>query len=441
MVIVEAGRLMGIQGFADDPLAPAFAKDLLQIQSEADVDTVNELVDSYISDPRSLILAVVQAGNDIANQPVVRKCKKFDAGGERTIGVITKPDLINRGAEARIASLARNEDTTRLKLEFFLLKNLSPEESRNASSNAREHIEREFFEKSPWKEQDLDRSRLGSLNLTRFLQTLLDHHVERELPKVREELRRLEKKTLARIEELGEARSTIAQMRMYLSRLAMRLDHTCSSALQGDYSDHRFFSDSYQFATQVPETRLRAVIHLLDTRFSDGMRTNGKKLKIVDADDHAGSIQDPPDEETMNRRGQILVTEGGMRRWMQQVYTRTRGRELPGDYNHIFLAELYHQQSSRWGSIAEQHVERVHDSVVAFVRSAVEFITDEEHTRLKLTEHIMLTLEAMRSRADHELRLIKARNDGARKAVRVFGVHDRHSTARYCVKKAGTASI
>ncbi|KAK0889505.1 hypothetical protein LTR02_015414 [Friedmanniomyces endolithicus] len=95
-------------------------------QDENDVEIVYALVDGYAANPRTIILAVVQAGNDISNQPIVQKSKKFDKAGERTVGIITKPDLINIGAQGRIALLARNEDTTRLKLGFFIVKNPSP---------------------------------------------------------------------------------------------------------------------------------------------------------------------------------------------------------------------------------------------------------------------------------------------------------------------------
>lgn len=101
-------------------------------------------MDSYLESPRTIILAVVQANNDIANQGIIERSRKFNKGGQRTIGIITKPDLINHGAESRIAALAKNQDTTKLKLGFFLLKNLSPMEllsnpGREQRESAEEH--------------------------------------------------------------------------------------------------------------------------------------------------------------------------------------------------------------------------------------------------------------------------------------------------------------
>ena len=152
-VIAEAGTHLGIRGFGSVQEGPAFVEDVLRIkvfgpiglhltvvdlpglisvgneeQTEEDVQTVHNLVDSYVQNRRTIILAVVQATNDIANQGIIQKSKKFDKPGQRTVGIITKPDLINTGTESRIAALAKNQDTMKLKLGFFLLKNPSPSE-------------------------------------------------------------------------------------------------------------------------------------------------------------------------------------------------------------------------------------------------------------------------------------------------------------------------
>lgn len=146
-VISEVGNNMGVAGFGSAD-GYAFVEDVLRIkisgpigmhlsvvdlpgliavpseeQSDDDMQTVHRMVGSYASKPRTIILAVVQATNDIANQSIIQKSRLFDRIGQRTVGIITKPDLINEGTEKRIAMLARNEDTTKLKLGFFILKN------------------------------------------------------------------------------------------------------------------------------------------------------------------------------------------------------------------------------------------------------------------------------------------------------------------------------
>jgi hypothetical protein len=55
-----------------------------EVQTEDDVATVQRMVDSYIEKPRTIILAVVQASNDIANQSIIKKSKQFGTAGQRT---------------------------------------------------------------------------------------------------------------------------------------------------------------------------------------------------------------------------------------------------------------------------------------------------------------------------------------------------------------------
>ena len=55
---------------------------------------------------------MVAATHDAANQPILRKVRLVDPNGDRTLGVITKPDRLpdGSGSEAKFLELARNED-------------------------------------------------------------------------------------------------------------------------------------------------------------------------------------------------------------------------------------------------------------------------------------------------------------------------------------------
>jgi hypothetical protein len=344
-VIEDAGELMGLRGYGGVEAGPAFGQDVLRIkfcgntglnlaivdlpgiiqvpndeQDDNDVDIVHALVDSYVANPRTIILAVVQAGNDISNQPIIKKSKKFDKDGERTIGVITKPDLINEGAQARIAALSRNEDTTKLKLGFFMVKNPSPTEINDGVDiKAREKKELVYFTSPPWKDAGLDRTRIGVGSLRKSLQELLSQHTERELPKVRDEVRTLLKSTEKSLAGLGEERPTASHMRMFLSRLAMRYHNLTNAALIGDYdsSECEFFNVS-----STESRRLRAFVHSVNTDFSNKMRVQGSTVKIV-----PGLVNDATDlevdlQKVAARQGpikQISMTDARFTQWVKHV--------------------------------------------------------------------------------------------------------------------------
>jgi GTPase SAR1 family protein len=351
-VIADAGALMELRGFEEFTDGPAFSEDVLRIevqgrtgmqltivdlpglisveneeQTELDVATVQKLVEKYISNPRTIILAVIQASNDIANQAIIKRARRVDRQGERTVGIITKPDLINEGTEKRIALLAKNQDTTKLKLGFFILKNPTPSElAKGITAVQREENERAFFESSAWKVHNLDKERVGVLALRNYLQILLDKHIEKELPKVRDEIRHLISTTESSLAGLGDERLSLGHMRLFLSRLAMNFHTLTVSALNGTYheTDSSFFRNRDGSESAM---RLRAAIHRLNTTFSDYMKKNGTKRKIVDSssskkralEDNATDIFNASSEDDEEEEGQILVTAAEMKKWVRKV--------------------------------------------------------------------------------------------------------------------------
>ncbi len=55
--------------------------------------------------PRSVILAVIPANVDIATQEILEMAEELDVKGERTLGVLTKPDLVDKGAEPPVIAI------------------------------------------------------------------------------------------------------------------------------------------------------------------------------------------------------------------------------------------------------------------------------------------------------------------------------------------------
>jgi hypothetical protein len=79
-------------------------------QSTSDVELVQDVIQAYIMEPRSILLAIVSAENDYANQIVLKLARAANKRGNRTLGAITKPDILVAGSksEAIYVSLARN---------------------------------------------------------------------------------------------------------------------------------------------------------------------------------------------------------------------------------------------------------------------------------------------------------------------------------------------
>jgi GTPase SAR1 family protein len=66
------------------------------------ITDINALINDYLKNSRCVILAVVPANVDFHNSQIMADALKVDPETKRTIPVITKPDLIDEGAEGDV---------------------------------------------------------------------------------------------------------------------------------------------------------------------------------------------------------------------------------------------------------------------------------------------------------------------------------------------------
>lgn len=60
---------------------------------------IREMVMKYISKPNAIILAVTSANQDLANSDGLKLAREVDPEGQRTIGVLSKVDLMDEGTD------------------------------------------------------------------------------------------------------------------------------------------------------------------------------------------------------------------------------------------------------------------------------------------------------------------------------------------------------
>jgi dynamin 1-like protein len=104
---------------------------------------IRQLVLEYISNPNSIILAVTAANTDIANSDAIHLAMQVDPSGERTLGVLTKVDLMDKGTNA-LEIL--NGNHVPLKLGYVAVINRSQEDVfSNKSIEAALDAESQYF--------------------------------------------------------------------------------------------------------------------------------------------------------------------------------------------------------------------------------------------------------------------------------------------------------
>lgn len=126
-----------------------------------DMELVRDMVFSYMKNPRSIMLTVVPANVDIATQQIIEMARQVDPDGVRTLGVLTKPDLVDSGAEQKVIDLVTGQDMI-LKHGWILVRNLSQRELSGTKVD-RDAKEAEWGSKKPWNCIPADRFGVESL--------------------------------------------------------------------------------------------------------------------------------------------------------------------------------------------------------------------------------------------------------------------------------------
>ncbi|KAI9698322.1 MAG: hypothetical protein M1820_007484 [Bogoriella megaspora] len=345
-------------------------------QNFADVLLVRQLVRSHMEDPRSIILAVVSAGYDAANQAILSLAKEVDPDSMRTLGVITKPDTLPPpGSESfkNIIRLARNEPGNHhFKHGWHVLKNRSYEE-RNQTASERDAAEKKFFSQESWS-GPVGSSSMGISSLRTRLSKLLHQTIVSSLPDVINEIRKGISETQDALSRLGPSRLTRQEKQAYLATIAQRYQALSQSAVDGTWNDE-FFGDP--LSDPGKDRHLRSVIQNLNQSFADVIAVRGHTSGLTDSTDSPFRIPRPPSP------GPYATLGGPIPKWrihllerIEHLSRNTRGRELPGIPNASTIEQLFREQSSRWKDFAIRHIENVHGAVVKFVEECFQSLTE-----------------------------------------------------------------
>ena len=329
-------------------------------QSASDVELVQDVVRSYMKAPRSVILAVVSAKNDYANQIVLKLARTADINGIRTLGVITKPDTLIAGSEseAMYVSLAKNQDV-QFRLGWHVLKNMDSEQGKWTLAD-RDMQEKGFFAQGIW--EDMSRSILGVENLRSRLSKVLLAQIAAELPSLIDEIEVKSSACRDRLARLGKPRATLAEQQLYLFQLSQSFQSLVKAAVDGTYN-HPFFGD----ARSEPgyQKRIRAVVQNLNQDFADDIAERGHRREITESNDRVRISVEV-----------IFLSRDEYIDHVKDLMKRTRSRELPGTFNPMIVSDLFLEQSAPWDAITRNHVDKVWNAARQFLGHVGAYVAD-----------------------------------------------------------------
>eukprot|EP00177_Eucheuma_denticulatum_P001220 GFKZ01002199.1.p1 GENE.GFKZ01002199.1~~GFKZ01002199.1.p1 ORF type:complete len:531 (+),score=82.76 GFKZ01002199.1:810-2402(+) len=212
---------------------------------------VTQLIQDYVSQDRTIMLVVVPATQDVATIEALEWASRADPQGQRTIGVITKPDLIDDGAENEVAAVLTNKRKP-LKLGYVMVKNRSQREvEENVSTQVSRKNEERFFSDHKIF-STMDKTYFGVDNLVKKLTAVLVSRVYDALPGMREEIVNLLDKAKKELEELGQgAGETAAEANMTLMRIVFEYNNLLTESSAGRYVDKRLWASNLRLCTRV----------------------------------------------------------------------------------------------------------------------------------------------------------------------------------------------
>nr|XP_006116332.1 dynamin-2 isoform X6 [Pelodiscus sinensis] len=145
---------------------------------------IKDMILQFISRESSLILAVTPANMDLANSDALKMAKEVDPQGLRTIGVITKLDLMDEGTDAR--DVLENK-LLPLRRGYIGVVNRSQKDIEGKKDiRAALAAERKFFLSHPAYRHMADR--MGTPHLQKVLNQQLTNHIRETLPSLRSKL-------------------------------------------------------------------------------------------------------------------------------------------------------------------------------------------------------------------------------------------------------------
>lgn len=157
------------------------------------------LITEYIAKPNSLILAVSPANVDLVNSEALKLARFVDPMGKRTIGVLTKLDLMDHGTNAMDILSGR---VYPLKLGFIGVVNRSQQDIQgNKPLSEALKSEAEFFRNHPAYRNTANRC--GTQFLARTLNTTLMAHIRERLPDIKARLNTLMGQTQQELASYG----------------------------------------------------------------------------------------------------------------------------------------------------------------------------------------------------------------------------------------------
>ncbi|KAJ1432693.1 dynamin-2 [Ochromonadaceae sp. CCMP2298] len=155
----------------------------------------------FISNPNAIILAVSAANQDLVNSEGLKLARSVDPEGLRTIGVLTKVDIMDHGTDC---CDVLNNQVIPLRRGYIAVINRSQKDIIDALPIRKALLkEQKYFQSHPKYRSQL--AKCGTGNMARTLNQLLMNHIRDCLPEIKARINKLLYDVTLNVASLGES--------------------------------------------------------------------------------------------------------------------------------------------------------------------------------------------------------------------------------------------
>jgi interferon-induced GTP-binding protein Mx1 len=175
---------------------------------------------------------------DLATAEALRLAAEADPDGERTVGVLTKPDLMDPGTESSVQDILRGKVVKLERHGYFVVRNRG-QLSRNVTQGQALTDEAQYFSTHSIFGKLAQRGRFGAPALAQYLAEVLQDAIARDVPEARRLVDSKERDVIAKLQALGDATDVDpSKKRARLVRVAtdfaQAVQESCSGKSDGE---------------------------------------------------------------------------------------------------------------------------------------------------------------------------------------------------------------
>ncbi|XP_027660192.2 interferon-induced GTP-binding protein Mx-like isoform X1 [Falco biarmicus] len=212
-------------------------------------EQIKMLLKRIIGCKETLNLVVVPCNVDIATTEALKMAQEVDPSGERTLGILTKPDLVDKGTEESIINIIQNK-VIPLKKGYMIVKCRGQQDIHNKLALATAiQQERIFFKTHKYFSILLDEGRATIPHLAEKLTNELVRHIIKTLPTLENQIREVLQKTLQDLQKYRRGTpKTESEKLIFLTDLIKLFNQDISQTMRGE---EQLFGNEIRLFTKI----------------------------------------------------------------------------------------------------------------------------------------------------------------------------------------------